>query len=197
MSDQLVKEMGTFSFMFHNRYGLEGPRRYHELYLNDLETWLRGRGYETAREKSIMYGHRDRKGDAICSKRGLIDLYAKNMDHDVAVEFDNGKRLKFKSMEKLNNSNADILVGVVAGDADDRSVEYNNQRYGEMASNNSLVVRGIWLIVLSEGKIERLDTRRNAPCDLGHSKSTIADGRIRVGTVTGRKGYQQRAIEDY
>lgn len=199
MNDQLVREMGAFSFKFYNNYSSEDSSGYHDLYLSDLEAWLRVKGYETAREKSIAYMHRGRKNDAICLTRGLIDLYARNNDHKVAVEFDNGKRLKFKSIEKMNNSDADILVGVIVGGADDKSVRSNRQRFSEIADNNSSVNRDVWLIVLSEKRIELLSMvwKDKAPFDSKSPGSTKADGGIRVHMFTGGKGHQQRAIEDY
>ncbi|GEM_PF-1722945 len=195
MGDQLVREMGEFSFGFYTRCRSEDPNGYHELYLSELEAWLRAKGYETVREKTVLYEHRDRRSEATCSKRGLIDLYAKIKDHDVAVEFDNGKRLKFKSIEKMNNCGADILVGVITGGDDDKSIKKNHQRYSEISTNSS-VNRDVWLIVLSERRIELLSTRKNASFDL-KSLRAKADNGIRIRPFAGKKEYQQRAIEEY
>lgn len=197
MSDQLVREMGAFSFKFYNNYSSENPGGYHDLYLSDLEAWLRAKGYETARERSITYEHRDRKSDAICLTRGLIDLCARNKDHEVAVEFDNGKRLKFKSIEKLNNSYADILVGVIVGGADDKGVRSNHQRFSEIAGNNSSVNRDVWLIILSERRIELLSVQRNSPYDSKAINSFKANSGIRANAFLGEKEQRKRAIEDY
>jgi hypothetical protein len=197
MSDHLVQEIGTFSFDFFTVHGSEDLDRYHDLFLTALENWLRVKGYVTVREQNIFYRHWDRRSDAICSKRGLIDLYARNNDHKVAVEFDNGKRLKFKSIEKLNDSDADILVGVVAGGADDKCIKNNYQRYSEVAINNVSVNRDVWLIILSGSRIKLLSTQRNALLDPKSNRSTKADSGIGVKAFSCKKGHKQRLIEEY
>lgn len=158
---------------------------------------MRTKGYGTAREKSVVYAHRDRRRDAVCSMRGLIDLYARNKDHKIAVEFDNGKRLKFKSIEKMNNSDADVLVGVIVGGSVDKGVSDNLQRYSEVSNNNPSVNKDVWLIILSESRIERLRSPRNAPIGPNPLISAKADSERSVRALTWEKGYQQRLIEEY
>jgi hypothetical protein len=197
MSDNLVQEIGTFSFDFFTVHGSEDLDRYHDLFLTALEKWLRAKGYSTAREQNIFYSHWDRRSDAIGIKRGLIDLYAKNNDYKVAVEFDNGKRLKFKSIEKLNDSDANILVGVVADGANDKCIKNNYQRYREVAIKNVSVNRDVWLIILSESRIELLSTPRNAPLDPKSTRSTEDDNGIGVKAFPGKNWHKQRLIEEY
>lgn len=189
--------MAAFSFGFYTRYGFEDSSGYHDRFLSDIGKWLMSKGLETIREKTVMYRHRDRKSGAICSIRGLIDLYAWNAYYKVAVEFDNGKRLKFKSIEKLNNSDADILVGVVVGSPGNRSVRNNNQRYGELANNNPSVNKDIWLIFLSESRIDLLSKKEKTPLYFRSLESTKADGGMRAELSIGEKGHRQRTFEDY
>lgn len=196
MGGQLIHEIGAFSFVFYKRYGSEYSDGYHELYLNELETWLKAKGFETARERSTVYEHVDRKGGTICSKRGMVDLYAKGRDHKVAVEFDNGKRLKFKSIEKMNNSDADILVGVITGGPDNKGIKINLQRYRDISTNNPSVNRDIWLIVLSESRIELMSARDNTSFGSRSISAKVDDG-SRIGQLMDRKRHGQRAIDDY
>jgi len=62
---------------------------------------------------------------AIVERRGLIDLFVFFKQKKIAIEFDNGNRLKLKSISKLLQSDADIRIGIVRG----------NQRYNVWWSN--------------------------------------------------------------
>ena len=86
-------------------------------------------------------------------KEGYVDLVAVKNGRKVAVEFDNGVHVKFKSVEKLFQVDADVCIGIVRGKTNglNGNVERIEEVKKECGDKNNL-----WLIVLSERIAQRV-----------------------------------------
>jgi len=82
---------------------------------------------------------------------GLIDLMAFRNSQSIAIEFDNGFRLKFKSIEKLLCSDAKILIGIVKGNRNSPELlDENKLRIVSRMKELYIVNKKILLIMMSE-----------------------------------------------
>jgi hypothetical protein len=88
----------------------------HINFLRRLKFYFKTQYLGVRREYALKYQSIHRKTGELSWKTGLIDLVvfieAKKL---IAVEFDSGKKLKYKSLEKLLYSNSEVLIGIVRG----------------------------------------------------------------------------------
>ena len=98
-----------FSVNVANREGL------HRDLLDRLKALFVNGGYEVHLEYPIHFESRIRKSGDRISREGSLDLVAFKNGRKIAIEFDTGAHLKFKSIEKLFQVDADICIGIVKG----------------------------------------------------------------------------------
>ena len=88
---------------------------------NSLFNLFKGLGFETFKEYRINIRSKFRTGNRFGKLRqrdgGIIDIYAKDQTQNVklAVEYDNGALIKWKSIEKLLQSDAHYCFALVFG----------------------------------------------------------------------------------
>ncbi|MFX1268964.1 MAG: hypothetical protein ACFFAK_13475, partial [Promethearchaeota archaeon] len=91
----------------------------HQFIQNELIKFLQSNDFDTFREYNIQYNgkYRIKKkfGEAKDRKNGLIDVYGKFIGLDLAIEYDNSPSLKWKSIEKLLQSDAQYCFGLSFG----------------------------------------------------------------------------------
>ena len=149
--------------MFSEKYSEEG------LHLNlilKLQKFLDSIGYNTTREYSINFRTVRRKDLKKYSRQGYIDLYAEQilesnlfymfqkdmqsaLPPKIAIEFDTGIRLKYKSLEKLIQSEAVTCFGIVKGNSqyDDKElIMRNKERFLEVKDSVNLFQKNFYLI---------------------------------------------------
>jgi hypothetical protein len=83
--------------------------------LDGLKALLAKGGYKVYFEYPIHFKSRIRKSGDWISRDGKLDLVAVKNGRRVAIEFDTGVRLKFKSIEKLFQVDADLRIGIIRG----------------------------------------------------------------------------------
>jgi len=96
----------------------------HQRFQDDLSNFLRKKGCRVIKEYGLFFDNVKGNGE-IVESGGYIDLFVFVNQQKIAIEFDGGNNLKLKSISKLLQSEADILVGIVRG----------NQRYNVWYSN--------------------------------------------------------------
>ncbi len=91
----------------------------HEFIQQELYKFLREESFDTYFEYEIEYHHiyrtTKKAGEVRLIKNGRIDLYAEKNNIGIAIEFDSGATIKWKSLEKLLQSNAQYCFGIVSG----------------------------------------------------------------------------------
>jgi hypothetical protein len=94
-----------FNANIENREGL------HRNVLDGLKALFAKGGYKVHLEYPIHFKSRIRKSGDWISRDGKLDLVAVKNGRRVAIEFDTGAQLKFKSIEKLFQVDADLRIG--------------------------------------------------------------------------------------
>ena len=132
---------------------VEGRAGLHMDLIGKLKKLFVEGGYRVYLEYPIWFESRVRKSGDIVRKEGYVDLVAVKNGRKVAVEFDNGVHVKFKSVEKLFQVDADVCIGIVMGKTNgfNGNVERIEEVKKDCGDKNNL-----WLIVLSEGIAERV-----------------------------------------
>ena len=136
-----IKEV-CFSVNVEERKGL------HKEVINKLKNVLINEGYKVHLEYPIHFKSRIRKSGDKVIRDGYLDLVAVKDRDKIAVEFDNSVFLKFKSIEKLLQVDANVCIGVVRGKANtlDGSIKRIEQVKGEYA----FLEKNFWLIIMMD-----------------------------------------------
>ncbi len=134
-----------FSINIENREGL------HRNVLDGLKALFANGGYKVHLEYPIHFKSRIRKSGDWISRDGNLDLVAIKKGRKIAIEFDTGVRLKFKSIEKLFQVDADLCIGIIKGKLNKSgSLDVNIERFGQLTEEFGNLKKNVWLIVLSE-----------------------------------------------
>ena len=131
-----------FSVNAEDRQGL------HRSVIDKLKSVLVEEGYRIHLEYPICFESRIRKSGDKVRRQGNVDLVGIKNGRKIAIEFDSGVHLKFKSIEKLFQVDADVCFGVVKGKAN--SLEGNIERVEEITKEFGFLEKEFWLIVLTE-----------------------------------------------
>ena len=135
-------------------------RKWHNHVQKDLIIFFREMGFYCIPEYKIEYrtlGRITRLRDfEDLSRRGRIDIYAQRDNLKIAIEFDSGASMKYKSIEKLLQSNANICAAFAFGPKNtsmeksefylSKNIRHVNQVYDELCSfysktNDSLAIQ--------------------------------------------------------
>ena len=134
-----------FSANIENREGL------HRNVLDGLKALFAKGGYKVNLEYPIHFKSRIRKSGDWISRDGNLDLVAIKKGRKIAIEFDTGVRLKFKSIEKLFQVDADLCIGIIKGKSNrSGSLDVNIERFEQLTEEFGNLKKNVWLIVLSE-----------------------------------------------
>ena len=88
------------------------------------------------------------KSDDRAFRNGNIDLVAVKNRRKIALEFDNGVHLKFKSIEKLFQIDADLCIAIIRGRSN--TLAGNMQRIEQVKEELGPLKKDFWFIILSE-----------------------------------------------
>lgn len=99
-------------------YKIEAAKRkdLHESLVDALKEYFTSHGYQCIEEYVIPFISTKRGSIGRSKKKRQINLVVKKNESLIfAIEFDTGNTLKYKSIEKLFQSGASILIGVIRG----------------------------------------------------------------------------------
>ena len=75
----------------------------------------------------------------------------------IAIEFDTGVHLKFKSIEKLFQVDADLCIGIIKSKSNKSgSLDANIERFEQLTEEFGGFKNNVWLIVLSEKIVHKV-----------------------------------------
>ncbi|OPY50094.1 MAG: hypothetical protein A4E48_02015 [Methanosaeta sp. PtaU1.Bin060] len=166
LENSLGRELTQLCFLERNR--VEGL---HFELISKLQKFLNKCGYNATREYPISFKTVRRRDLKEYIRRGYIDLYAEPMtDSDlsdifqkkmhnnypakIAIEFDSGIRLKYKSIEKLIQSEVETCFGIVKGNnqyADNELIMLNKERFQEVWGRLNLFNSNFYLVIIENG----------------------------------------------
>ncbi|KPL22792.1 MAG: hypothetical protein AMJ75_07400 [Phycisphaerae bacterium SM1_79] len=134
-----------FNANIENRDGL------HCNVLHGLKALFAKGGYKVYLEYPIHFKSRIRKSGDWIFRDGNLDLVAIKEGRKIAIEFDTGVRLKFTSIEKLFQVDADLCIGIIKGRSNrSGSLDVNIERFEKLTKEVGNLKKNVWLIVLSE-----------------------------------------------
>jgi len=134
-----------FSVNVENREGL------HCDVLNRLKALFVNGGYKVHLEYPIHFESRIRKSGGKVFRDGNLDLVAFKNGRKIAIEFDTGVHLKFKSIEKLFQVDADMCIGIIKGRLNTLgSLNANVERIEQVRGEIGAFKKNFWLIILTE-----------------------------------------------
>lgn len=145
-----VKQV-CFSANIESREGL------HRDVLDGLKALFAKGGYKVHLEYPIHFKSRIRKSGDRISRDGNLDLVAVKNSRKIAIEFDTGVHLKFKSIEKLFQVDADLCIAIIKGKSNKSgSLDANIERFEQLTEELGGVKKNVWLIVLSEKTVHKV-----------------------------------------
>jgi len=124
-NERIIELVREFCFDYRPAYTYS-----HEEFQGDLTDFLRENGCQVINEYELVFDNVKENGD-IVQRRDFIDFLVFLNQKKIAIEFDNGNNLKLKSISKLLQSEADVIIGIVRG----------NQRYNVWYSNKRRMIR--------------------------------------------------------
>ena len=126
----------------------------HSALINSLADLLRRNDFKVEFESPIFHEHLTLKTRVVEGTQGYIDLLAFGKNQTIALEFDSGMSLKYKSIEKLLQCDADILFGIVRGESrwlnSKAILDYNRERILSVMRGRMIYDRKVLLLILSE-----------------------------------------------
>ena len=136
---------------------IEDREGLHRAVLGRLKRLFVKGGYKVHLEYPISFKSRIRKSGDWISRDGNVDLVAAKNGRQIAVEFDTGVRLKFKSIEKLFQIDADLCIGIIKGKSNTSgSLDKSIERFERLKEELGFPKKNIWLIVLSEKIVHKV-----------------------------------------
>lgn len=132
----------------------------HTEFITDLAYLLRKNNYRVEVEHDLLYKHQTLRTRRVQRELGIIDLFAerahdlfgKGGNHTIAIEYDSQWSLKYKSIEKLLQSNADTLIGIVGNG----TLSDNKERILEVMDGSGIINRKVLLVAVSEKASEEI-----------------------------------------
>ena len=124
----------------------------HPLLIMNLERLLRMYNYKVQRESPLFHDHLTLSTGNVQGKQDYVDLLGIGWNCTIAIEFDSCKSLRYNSIEKLLQSDADVLIGIVK----DGTLNYNKERILEVMNESGITDRKVLLIVMSEKSSEEV-----------------------------------------
>ncbi|MCP4607407.1 MAG: hypothetical protein GY845_01650 [Planctomycetes bacterium] len=119
--------------------------------LNRLKALFVNGGYKVHLEYPIHFESRIRKSGDKVTREGNLDLAAFKNGRKIAIEFYTGVHLKFKSIEKLIQVDADMCIGIIKGRLNNLgSLNANVERIEQVKGELGAFKKNFWLIILSE-----------------------------------------------
>ena len=161
----------------------------HRFIQNNLISFLVDKDFDAIKEYKVKffckYRIRKRFGESRGKRNGLIDIYAnfidlknKRMtDTAIAIEYDNSASLRWRSIEKLLQSDAQYCFGLIYGAKNKSKFEFYYERsiwkllqiYKELISQYNeekeydkiykLITKKLWLGMISTGFFKQIDIK--------------------------------------
>lgn len=141
---------------------LFGHQDIHYAFVGHIRMLFQKKGYWVELEVPIKHPSIRRKTNVHFQHNGFIDLVATKSGRTVAIEFDNGFRLKRKSVEKLLYYRADDSFGVVRGRIDSSSsgatarIRENPERIMQIAEQHQMILENFFFVVLTPWTIQKI-----------------------------------------
>jgi len=119
----------------------------HDSFQSNLSNSLQRFGCHVIEEYEVIFDCVKENGE-IVERRGLIDFFVIFKQKKIAIEFDNGNRLKLKSISKLLQSKADVRIGIVRGNKRYNVWWSNKRRIAQVMRRLQIINKPILLIII-------------------------------------------------
>lgn len=128
----------------------------HSSLLDGLMDLFASRGYIVEREWYVNHTHYYKTWMMPLKKNGFIDLYAFNGHWKVAIEFDTGNTLKRRSIEKLLESGADVVIGIAGARCATPILQNNIRKVMNAIEYTRPITKRFWIILLGKKVAEEI-----------------------------------------
>jgi len=133
------------------RINVENREGLHRDVLDRLKALFVNGGYKVHLEYPFHFESRIRKSGDKVSRDGNLDLVAFKNGKKIAIEFDTGIHLRFKSIEKLFQVDADMCIGIIKGRLNSLgSLNANVERIEQVKVELGAFKKNFRLIILAE-----------------------------------------------
>jgi hypothetical protein len=138
----MIKLIEDFCFNYTEPFSIN-----HERFKADFTNFLQKESCSVIEEYELIFNNVKANGE-IVRQRGFIDFLVYFDNKKIAIEFDNGNRLKLKSIAKLLQSGADLMIGIVRGNPT-YNVQFSNRKRMKWVMKKLQNFRRILLIVIA------------------------------------------------
>ena len=107
----------------------------HKETLSDIKSYLEEKGFNVFLEYSVYFSYTKRKNNIRRKRHGFLDLVARNDKIKIGIELDTGTHTKYKSVEKLIQSDFDVLIAIVRGKSEYDNLVQENEKIIKSISN--------------------------------------------------------------
>jgi len=138
---------------------LNTPKLHSQL-IDVITTYLQALDFEVQKEHIVHY-QTVSKNNVIWPTCGVLDLLITGKKRKVAIEFDKGNHIRYKSVEKLFKSDCPIQIAIARGNLSGRSTfDANLERIESRIRRFGRPFKEFWLVILSERRTYKLYNRR-------------------------------------
>lgn len=137
---------------------IQSRKNLHALLIDNLISLFRRNNYRVEIESSILRNHLRLRNGVVQGGKGYVDLLAIGQNQKIAIEFDSGATLRYNSIEKLLQSDADILIGIVRGYSYPQweLLDDNRMKIHKVMKYSGIYDRKLLLIIISEKTSEEI-----------------------------------------
>jgi len=124
----------------------------HTSLLDHIKDILLKNEFDVCLEKLQIFSYLKIKDNSVSLRQGRIDLVADKGDFIIGIEFDSGMTLKYKSIQKLIESDCNACFGIVRGNktmSDDHNIQRIEQKRSDIVEKNKV----FFLINISQKSI--------------------------------------------
>ena len=143
-SEEIIEAIKEFCYDFEESY----PNT-HEFFQTSLMQLLQSKGCLVNIEHEILFDCVKVNGEVV-RRRGFMDLLAFFKGKKIAIEFDKGNKLKFKSISKLLQVDTDTRIGIVKGNQKYNVWWANKKRIAYIMRRLRILKKPILLIINSQ-----------------------------------------------
>ena len=146
MIDNLIKYLKDVCFNFDIN---QNRKELHKGLIQEISKRLFNKDFEITLEYPLIFNSLIIRDQRKMIKQGYIDLFAKNKSNTIAIEFDSGQHLKYKSIEKLLQCNSNKVIGIVRGK---EGIDCERDNINRIKDELNSSEKEFWLIILYNKK---------------------------------------------
>lgn len=128
----------------------------HSALLERLADFFIYKGFIAEREWQVGFTHYHKTWNMALERKGFIDLVATDGQRKIAVEFDTGNTLKRRSIEKLLDCDAGVVIGIAGTGCSAPKLRENIKKVYDASSYTKHENKVMWIVLLGKKVAEEI-----------------------------------------